>query len=156
MLGMEKRIHALYGDEVGKEADNPKTVERETAGAARAGLALALLAILMAGAAYFGMDAKVSGLEQKIQAVAAVEARMAAVEERRRAPARGGPPGPGGRQGGADGPHGRTDRPHPDHAGAEGGHDRGHGKPDAPWGAGHQVTNRGGGRAAVPLSGETP
>ncbi len=82
MLGMEKRIHALYGDEVGKEADNPKTVERETAGAARAGLALALLAILMAGAAYFGMDAKVSGLEQKIQAVAAVEARMAAVEER--------------------------------------------------------------------------
>ncbi len=82
MLGMEKRIHALYGDEVGKAADNPKTVERETAGAARAGLALALLAILMAGAAYFGMDAKVSGLEQKIQAVAAVEARMSAVEER--------------------------------------------------------------------------
>ncbi|NDY58749.1 hypothetical protein G3N56_18595 [Desulfovibrio sulfodismutans] len=82
MLGMEKRIHALYGDEVGKEADNPKTVERETAGAARAGVALALLAILMAGAAYFGMDAKVAGLDNKITALAGVETRMAALEER--------------------------------------------------------------------------
>jgi len=82
MLGMEKRIHALYGDDVGKEADNPKTVERETAGAARAGVALALLAILLAGAAYFGMDAKVASLDQKLAAVAEVEKRMAALEER--------------------------------------------------------------------------
>ncbi|KUG27672.1 hypothetical protein ASZ90_002478 [hydrocarbon metagenome] len=82
MLGMEKRIHALYGDDVGKEADNPKTVERETAGAARAGVALALLAILLAGAAYFGMDAKVASLDQKLAAVAEVESRMAALEER--------------------------------------------------------------------------
>lgn len=82
MLGMEKRIHALYGDDVGKDADNPKAQERETAGAARAGVALALLAILLAGAAYFGMDAKVSGLDQKIAALSGVETRMAALEER--------------------------------------------------------------------------
>jgi hypothetical protein len=82
MLGMEKRIHALYGDEVGKAADNPQTVERETAGAARAGLALALLAILLAGAAYFGMDAKVAGLDQKYASLADMETRMAALEGR--------------------------------------------------------------------------
>ena len=67
---------------MGKAADNPKTVERETAGAARAGLALALLAILLAGAAYFGMDAKVAALDQKIAAMAEMETRMATLEER--------------------------------------------------------------------------
>jgi hypothetical protein len=84
MLGMEKKVRALYGDEVGSKADNPVVEAKETANSARAGLALAILAIVLAFGVYVALDAKISGLAQSVAdvpaKVAAIDAKVAGFE----------------------------------------------------------------------------
>lgn len=84
MLGMEKKVRALYGDEVGSKADNPVVEAKETANSARAGLALAILAIVLAFGVYVALDAKISSMAQSVAdvpaKVAALDAKVAGFE----------------------------------------------------------------------------
>lgn len=77
MLGMEKKVRALYGDEVGSQADNPDVQAKETASSARVGLILGILAIILALGVYVALDAKISGLSRS---VAGVPAQVAALD----------------------------------------------------------------------------
>lgn len=84
MLGTEKKVRALYGDVVGSETDNPKFEAKETASSARAGLAIAILAIVLAIGVYVALDAKISGVAQSVAElpgkVASLDAKVAAFE----------------------------------------------------------------------------
>ena len=84
MLGMEKKVRALYGDEVGSKADNPLVLEKETANSARAGLALSLLAIILALGVYVALDAKLTTVAQSVAdlpgRVSALDAKVANLE----------------------------------------------------------------------------
>lgn len=84
MLGTEKKVRALYGDVVGSEADNPVVAAKETANSARAGLAIALLAVVMALGVYVALDAKISNVAQSVAdlptKVAALDMKVAAFE----------------------------------------------------------------------------
>jgi len=84
MLGMEKKVRALYGDQVGSQADNPLVREKETANSARAGLALGLLAIILALGVYVALDAKLTTVAQSVSdlpaRVSALDAKVAAFE----------------------------------------------------------------------------
>ncbi|MGD9610044.1 MAG: hypothetical protein AB7U59_11600 [Desulfovibrionaceae bacterium] len=84
MLGMEKKVRALYGDAVGSQADNPLVREKETATSARAGLAIALLAVILALGAYVVLDARISSVAQSLAdvpaKVAALDAKVASFE----------------------------------------------------------------------------
>lgn len=77
MLGMEKKVRALYGDDVESKVDNPVVEAKETANSARAGLALAILAIVLAFGVYVALDAKLSSVAQS---VADVPAKIAALD----------------------------------------------------------------------------
>ena len=77
MLGMEKKVRALYGDDVESKVDNPVVEAKETANSARAGLALAILAIVLAFGVYVALDAKLSSVAQS---VADVPAKVAALD----------------------------------------------------------------------------
>ena len=84
MLGMEKKVRALYGDDVESKVDNPVVEAKETANSARAGLALAILAIVLAFGVYVALDAKLSSVAQSIAdvpaKVAALDAKVAQFE----------------------------------------------------------------------------
>lgn len=84
MLGMEKKVRALYGDDVESKVDNPVVEAKETANSARAGLALAILAIVLAFGVYVALDAKLSSLAQSVAdvpaKVAALDAKVAQFE----------------------------------------------------------------------------
>jgi len=76
MLGMEKKVRALYGDDVESKI-NPVVEQRETANSARAGLVIGLLAIILALGVYVALDAKMSTV---IQAVGDMPAKIAALD----------------------------------------------------------------------------
>ena len=84
MLGMEKKVRALYGDDVESKVDNPVVEAKETAKSARAGLALAILAIVLAFGVYVALDAKLSSVAQSVAdvpaKVAALDAKVAQFE----------------------------------------------------------------------------
>ncbi|MHC1791430.1 hypothetical protein [Solidesulfovibrio sp.] len=84
MLGMEKKVRAMYGDDVESKVNNPIVVERETANSARAGLVVGLLAIIMALGVYVALDAKMSTVVQSVAdmpaKVAALDAKVTAIE----------------------------------------------------------------------------
>uniref|UniRef100_I2PYM5 Uncharacterized protein n=1 Tax=Desulfovibrio sp. U5L TaxID=596152 RepID=I2PYM5_9BACT len=84
MLGMEKKVRALYGDDVGSKVNNPVVEAKETANSARAGLAIALLAVILALGVYVALDAKLAVVAQSVAdvpaKVAAVEAKVATFE----------------------------------------------------------------------------
>jgi len=84
MLGTEKKVQALYGREVGSQADNPVAKAKETATSARAGLAIALLAIILALGVYVALDAKLTTVAQSVAdlpaKVSALDAKMATLE----------------------------------------------------------------------------
>jgi hypothetical protein len=84
MLGTEKKVRALYGDSVGSEADNPVVAAKETANSARAGLAIALLAVVLALGVYVALDAKITGVSQSVAdlpaKVAALDVKVASFE----------------------------------------------------------------------------
>ncbi|MEA4855732.1 MAG: hypothetical protein AAGU21_17155 [Solidesulfovibrio sp.] len=84
MLGMEKKVRALYGDDVESKVGNPVVEAKETANSARAGLALAILAIVLAFGVYVALDAKISGVAQTVAdvpaKVAAIDAKVAEFE----------------------------------------------------------------------------
>ncbi len=84
MLGMEKKVRALYGDDVESKVDNPMVREKETANSARAGLALGLLAIVMALGVYVALDAKLTSVAQSVAdlpaKVSALDAKVATFE----------------------------------------------------------------------------
>ena len=84
MLGMEKKVRAMYGDDVESKVNNPIVVERETANSARAGLVIGLLAIIMALGVYVALDAKMSTVVQSVAdmpaKVAALVAKVTAIE----------------------------------------------------------------------------
>ena len=84
MLGMEKKVRALYGDDVESKVDNPVVEAKETANSARAGLALAILAIVLAFGVYVALDAKLSSVAQSVAdvpaKVAALDAKVAQFE----------------------------------------------------------------------------
>ncbi|WP_029459696.1 hypothetical protein [Solidesulfovibrio alcoholivorans] len=84
MLGMEKKVRALYGDDVESKVDNPVVEAKETANSARAGLALAILAIVLAFGVYVALDAKLSSVAQSVAdvpaKVAALDAKIAQFE----------------------------------------------------------------------------
>jgi hypothetical protein len=84
MLGMEKKVRAMYGDDVESKVNNPIVVERETANSARAGLVIGLLAIIMALGVYVALDAKMSTVVQSVAdmpaKVAALDAKVTAIE----------------------------------------------------------------------------
>ena len=77
MLGMEKKVRAMYGDDVGSKVGNPIVVERETANSARAGLVIGLLAIIIALGVYVALDAKMTTV---VQSVADMPAKVAALD----------------------------------------------------------------------------
>ncbi|WP_300157653.1 hypothetical protein [Solidesulfovibrio sp.] len=77
MLGMEKKVRALYGDDVESKVNNPAVEAKETANSARAGLALAILAIVLAFGVYVALDAKLTTVAQS---VADVPAKMATID----------------------------------------------------------------------------
>ncbi|MHC1713529.1 MAG: hypothetical protein AB9872_15380 [Solidesulfovibrio sp.] len=77
MLGMEKKVRALYGDDVESKVGNPVVKERETANSARAGLAISLLAIILALGVYVALDAKLSTV---VQTVADLPAKVSALD----------------------------------------------------------------------------
>lgn len=77
MLGMEKKVRALYGDDVESKVNNPVVEQRETANSARAGLVIGLLAIILALGVYVALDAKMSTV---IQAVGDMPAKIAALD----------------------------------------------------------------------------
>jgi hypothetical protein len=84
MLGMEKKVRALYGDDVESKVNNPVVREKETANSARAGLALSLLAIILALGVYVALDAKLTTVAQSVADVPArilaLDAKVAAFE----------------------------------------------------------------------------
>lgn len=84
MLGTEKKVRALYGDAVGSQTDNPLVKEKETANSARAGLIIALLAVILALGTYVALDARISSLAQSVAdvpaKVEALDAKVAAFE----------------------------------------------------------------------------
>lgn len=84
MLGMEKKVRAMYGDDVESKVNNPIVVERETANSARAGLVIGLLAIIMALGVYVALDAKLTTVVQSVAdmpaKVAALDAKVSAFE----------------------------------------------------------------------------
>ena len=84
MLGMEKKVRALYGDDVESKVNNPVVEAKETANSARAGLALAILAIVLAFGVYVALDAKLSSVAQSVAYVpanvAALDAKVAQFE----------------------------------------------------------------------------
>ena len=84
MLGMEKKVRAMYGDDVESKVNNPIVAERETANSARAGLVIGLLAIIMALGVYVALDAKMSTVVQSVAdmpaKVAALDAKVTAIE----------------------------------------------------------------------------
>ena len=84
MLGMEKKVRALYGDDVESKVNNPVVEAKETANSARAGLALAILAIVLAFGVYVALDAKLSSVAQSVAdvpaKVAALDAKVAQFE----------------------------------------------------------------------------
>lgn len=84
MLGMEKKVRAMYGDDVESKVNNPIVAERETANSARAGLVIGLLAIIMALGVYVALDAKMSTVIQSVAdmpaKVAALDAKVTAIE----------------------------------------------------------------------------
>lgn len=84
MLGMEKKVRALYGDDVESKVGNPAVREKETANSARAGLALGLLAIILALGVYVALDAKLTTVAQSVAElpakVSTLDAKVAAFE----------------------------------------------------------------------------
>lgn len=84
MLGMEKKVRALYGDDVESKVNNPVVEAKETANSARAGLVIALLAVIMALGVYVALDAKLTTVAQSVAdvpaKVAAMDAKVAAFE----------------------------------------------------------------------------
>jgi len=84
MLGMEKKVRALYGDDVESKVNNPVVKERETANSARAGFALSLLAVILALGVYVALDAKLSTVAQSVAdlpaKVSALDAKVATFE----------------------------------------------------------------------------
>ncbi|OLN24995.1 hypothetical protein DVDV_3713 [Desulfovibrio sp. DV] len=84
MLGMEKKVRAMYGDDVESKVNNPIVAERETANSARAGLVIGLLAIILALGVYVALDAKMSTVVQSVAdmpaKVAALDAKVTAIE----------------------------------------------------------------------------
>ena len=80
MLGMEKKVRALYGDEVGSQADNPVMEAKETATSARIGLAVALLAVILAFGVYVALDAKLSTVAEVSNKMTALDAKVAALD----------------------------------------------------------------------------
>ncbi len=85
MLGMEKKVRALYGDDVESKVNNPVVEAKETANSARAGLVIALLAVILALGVYVALDAKLSTVAQSLAdvpaKVAAIDAKVAAFED---------------------------------------------------------------------------
>jgi len=83
MLGMEKKVRALYGDDIESKV-NPIVEQRETANSARAGLVIGLLAIILALGVYVALDAKMSVVMQSVAdmpaKVAALDAKVTAFE----------------------------------------------------------------------------
>ena len=83
MLGMEKKVRALYGDDVESKI-TPVVEQRETANSARAGLVIGLLAIILALGVYVALDAKMSTVMQSVAdmpaKVAALDAKVTAIE----------------------------------------------------------------------------
>ena len=83
MLGMEKKVRALYGDDVESKI-TPVVEQRETANSARAGLVIGLLAIILALGVYVALDAKMSTVVQSVAdlpaKVAALDAKVSAIE----------------------------------------------------------------------------
>ena len=83
MLGMEKKVRALYGDDVESKI-TPVVEQRETANSARAGLVIGLLAIILALGVYVALDAKMSTVVQSVAdmpaKVAALDAKVTAIE----------------------------------------------------------------------------
>ena len=83
MLGMEKKVRALYGDDVESKI-TPVVEQRETANSARAGLVIGLLAIILALGVYVALDAKMSTVVQSVAdmpaKVAAMDAKVAALD----------------------------------------------------------------------------
>lgn len=83
MLGMEKKVRALYGDDVESKV-NPVAEERETANSARAGLVIGLLAIILSLGVYVALDAKMSTVMQAVgdmpAKIAALDAKVAAFD----------------------------------------------------------------------------
>ncbi len=84
MLGTEKKVRALYGDDVGSQADKPEVREKETATSARAGLAIALLAVILALGVYVALDAKIATVSQSVSdipaKVSALDAKVTSLE----------------------------------------------------------------------------
>lgn len=80
MLGMEKKVRALYGDDVGSKTDNPVVEAKETATSARIGLAVALLAVLLAFGVYVALDARLATVSEVPNKMAALDAKMAALD----------------------------------------------------------------------------
>ena len=78
MLGMEKKVRALYGDDIESKV-NPVAEQRETANSARAGLVIGLLAIILALGVYVALDAKMNTV---MQSVADMPAKVAALDAR--------------------------------------------------------------------------
>ena len=83
MLGMEKKVRALYGDDIESKV-NPVAEQRETANSARAGLVIGLLAIILALGVYVALDARMSSVMQAVAdmpaKVAALDAKVTAIE----------------------------------------------------------------------------
>jgi hypothetical protein len=84
MLGVEKRVQALYGDAVGSQVGNPVAKAKETANSAWAGLIIAILAVIVAVGVYVALDARISSLSLSVAdvpaKVAALDAKVAAFE----------------------------------------------------------------------------
>ena len=84
MLGTEKKVRALYGDAVGSVADNPEAVAKETSNSARAGLVIALLAVVLVLGAYVALDAKITSVARSVAdlpaKVASLDMKVAAFE----------------------------------------------------------------------------
>ncbi|BAH73920.1 MULTISPECIES: hypothetical protein [Solidesulfovibrio] len=84
MLGMEKKVRAMYGDDVESKVGNPAVEAKETANSARAGLAIGILAIVLALGVYVALDAKLSVVTQSVAdvpaKVAAMDAKIAAFD----------------------------------------------------------------------------
>ncbi|MGE4537025.1 MAG: hypothetical protein AB7D37_08095 [Desulfovibrio sp.] len=80
MLGTEKKVRALYGDVMGSQADSPASEAKETATSARAGLFVALLAVILAIGVYVALNAKLSSVADVTTQMAALDAKVAALD----------------------------------------------------------------------------
>ena len=84
MLGTEKKLRAIHGNTVGSQADSPAARAKETAASARAGLVIALLAVILAIGVYVALDAKLTTVAQSVAdlpaRVSALDTRMATLE----------------------------------------------------------------------------